>query len=82
MKFGITTFVTDEGIAPGPLGAAVEQRGFHSLIVTEHSHMPVAYDPPHADADDPPREFYRTLDPFVALASAASTTRIWCWRPE
>ncbi len=75
MKFAITTFVTDEGIAPGLLGAAVEQRGFHSLIVTEHSHMPVAYDPPHADAGDPPREFYRTLDPFVALASAASTTR-------
>jgi len=75
MKFGISTFVTDESIAPGPLAAAVEERGFHSLIVTEHSHMPLAYDPPCPEAGDPPREFYRTLDPFVALASAAATTQ-------
>jgi probable F420-dependent oxidoreductase len=74
MKFGITTFVTDEGIAPGPLAAAVEERGFHSLIVTEHSHMPLAYERPYPGADDPSREYYRTLDPFVALASAAATT--------
>jgi probable F420-dependent oxidoreductase len=74
MRFGITTFVTDEGIAPGPLAAAVEERGFHSLIVTEHSHMPLAYDPPYPGAGEPPRDFYRTLDPFVALASAAATT--------
>jgi probable F420-dependent oxidoreductase len=75
MRFGISTFVTDESMAPGPLGAAVEERGFHSLIVTEHSHMPVAYDAPYPGAGDPPREFHRTLDPFVALASAAATTR-------
>ena len=42
MKFSITTFLTDESIAPGPLGAAVEERGFHALMVTEHSHMPLA----------------------------------------
>jgi probable F420-dependent oxidoreductase len=75
MRFSITTFVTDESIAPGPLAAAVEERGFHALIVTEHSHMPLAYEPPYPGAGDPPREFYRTLDPFVALASAAATTR-------
>ncbi len=75
MKFSITTFLTDESIAPGPLGAAVEERGFHALMVTEHSHMPLAYEPPYPGAGDPPREFYRTLDPFVALASAAATTQ-------
>ena len=75
MRFSITTFVTDESIAPGPLAAAVEERGFHALMVTEHSHMPLAYEPPYPGADDPPREFYRTLDPFVALASAAATTK-------
>ena len=27
MKFGIATFVTDEGIRPGPLGRALEEGG-------------------------------------------------------
>lgn len=75
MRFGISTFVTDESMLPGSLATEVEQRGFHSLIVTEHSHMPVAYEPPYPGAGEPPREYYRTLDPFVALASAATTTR-------
>jgi len=75
MKFSIATFVTDESIAPGPLAAAVEARGFHALVVTEHSHMPVAYEPPYPGAGTPAREYYRTLDPFVALASAAARTR-------
>jgi probable F420-dependent oxidoreductase len=75
MKFSIETFVTDESIAPGPLAAAVEQRGFHALFVTEHSHMPVAYEPPYPGAAEPSREYYRLLDPFVALASAATATR-------
>jgi probable F420-dependent oxidoreductase len=75
VRFSITTFVTDESIAPGLLAAGVEERGFHALMVTEHSHMPVAYEPPYPGAGDPPREFYRTLDPLVALASAAATTK-------
>ena len=75
MKFSISTFVTDESIAPSRLAAAVEERGFHALMVTEHSHMPLAYEPPYSGAGDPPREYYRTLDPFVALASAAAATQ-------
>src|SRR5262245_49835654 len=75
MKFSITTFVTDESIAPAPLAVAVEERGFHALMVTEHSHMPVAYEPPYQGAGEPAREHYRTLDPFVALATAAAATQ-------
>jgi probable F420-dependent oxidoreductase len=75
MKFSIATFVTDDSIAPGSLAAAVEERGFHALMVTEHSHMPVAYDPPYPGAPEPSREYYRVLDPFVTLASAAAATR-------
>jgi len=75
MRFSITTFVTDETMAPGPLAAAVEERGFHALMVAEHSHMPVVHQPPYPGAPEPGREFFRTLDPFVALASAAAATR-------
>lgn len=40
MKFGIATFVTDEGIRPDVLGRALEERGFDSLFLAEHSHIP------------------------------------------
>lgn len=75
MKHAITTFVTDESISPGVLAMAVEERGFGSLIVPEHSHMPVAYEEPFPGAGTPGREYYRTLDPFVVLTAAATATR-------
>ena len=39
MRFGISTFVTDEGIAPGALAREIEQRGFDSLFMAEHTHI-------------------------------------------
>lgn len=75
MKFGVATFVTDEGIGAASLASAVEERGFHSLVVTEHSHIPVTYTPPYPGAGEIPRAFYRTLDPFVVLSAAAGVTR-------
>jgi probable F420-dependent oxidoreductase len=75
MKFGVATFVTDEGIDAASLASAVEERGFHSLVVTEHSHIPVTYTPPYPGAGEIPRVYYRTLDPFVVLSAAATVTR-------
>ena len=75
VKFGISAFITDEGIGAGPLAAAVESRGFSSLCVTEHSHIPVAPKEPIPPGGEVPREYHRTMDPFVALALAAAVTR-------
>ncbi|HEY1966338.1 MAG TPA: LLM class F420-dependent oxidoreductase [Pseudonocardia sp.] len=75
MKIGIATFITDEGIRPGPLGAALEERGFSSLLVTEHSHIPASRETPYALGGELPKVYYRTLDPFVALTAVAATTR-------
>lgn len=73
MKFGISTFITDEGLGPAELALALEERGFDSLFVAEHTHIPVhAQAPPNGDL--PPRDYYRSLDPFVALAAAAVVT--------
>jgi hypothetical protein len=55
VKFGVATFITDEGISPRRLGAAVEERGFNSLVVTEHSHIPIAYEEPYPGAGELPR---------------------------
>lgn len=74
MRFGVLTFVTDEGIGPAELGAALEQRGFESLFLAEHSHIPVNVQTPYPLGGPIPRKYYRTLDPFVALTAAAVAT--------
>jgi probable F420-dependent oxidoreductase len=75
MKFGIATFVTDEGIRPDVLGKALEERGFDSLFLAEHSHIPVSRQSPYPGGGELPRIYYRTLDPFVALTAAAGATK-------
>jgi probable F420-dependent oxidoreductase len=75
MKFGIATFVTDEGIRPDVLGKALEERRFDSLFLAEHSHIPVDRRTPYPGGGDLPRVYYRTLDPFVALTAAGSVTK-------
>ena len=74
MQFGISTFITDQGIRPAALGRAVEQRGFDSLLIAEHSHIPAERRSPWPGGGDLPTKYYRTLDPFVALSAAASVT--------
>lgn len=74
MKFGVSTFVTDQGIGPAALGRAVEERGFDSLMIAEHTHIPVERRSPYPGGGDLPEMYYRTLDPFVALSAAAAVT--------
>jgi len=74
MEFGVATFVTDEGIAPARLGVALEERGFASLFVAEHTHIPVERESRWPEGDELPRKYYRTLDPFVTLTAAAVVT--------
>jgi probable F420-dependent oxidoreductase len=74
MKFGVSTFVTDEGIGPAALGTALEERGFDSLYVAEHTHIPASRETPYPAGGDLPREYYRILDPFVVLTAAAVAT--------
>jgi probable F420-dependent oxidoreductase len=73
MKIGIATFVTDDGIRPAPLGLALEERGFDSLFLAEHSHIPASRESPYPGGELP-RRYYRTLDPFVTLSAIASVT--------
>lgn len=74
MRFGISTFVDDDTIDPMSLARAVEERGFASLIVAEHSHIPVSRESPYPEGGDLPPWYYNTLDPFVTLAAAAAVT--------
>jgi probable F420-dependent oxidoreductase len=74
MKFGISTFVTDEGIAPRALARAIEEGGFDSLFIAEHTHIPLSRKSPWPRGGELPRRYYRTLDPFITLTAAAAAT--------
>lgn len=75
MRFGVTMFLTDQTIGPGDLARAAEERGFDSLYVPEHTHIPVSRRTPPPTGDAELRaEYRRTLDPFVALTAAAAVT--------
>ena len=77
VKFGISTFVTDDGIDPVSLATAIEDRGFDALVVAEHTHIPASRESAYPGGGELPDVYYKTLDPFVILAAAAAvTTRI------
>ncbi len=74
VELGILLFPTDLSIRPDRLAVAVEERGFGSLWVTEHTHIPTSRRSPWPGGPVLPEEYRRTLDPFVALTAAASVT--------
>ncbi len=74
MKYGIATFVTDETIQPAPLARALEERGFDSVFLAEHSHIPASRETPYEGGGELPDYYRRTLDPFVALSAMAAVT--------
>jgi probable F420-dependent oxidoreductase len=74
MDHGVVTFLTDYGIEPVPLARAVEERGFGSLFLTEHTHIPTSRESPWPGGDELPRKYSHTFDPFVALAAMAAVT--------
>src|SRR5437763_5205489 len=77
MDFGVIMFQTDFAINVVDLGRAAEERGFESLFLPEHTHIPVSRRTPYPGGGDLPREYSHTLDPFVSLAAvAAATTRL------
>jgi probable F420-dependent oxidoreductase len=74
MKFGIATFVNDDAIDTVSLARAIEERGFASLVIAEHTHIPASRETPYPLGGELPSIYYRTLDPFVTLAAAAAVT--------
>src|SRR5512132_570133 len=75
MLFGAFYFPTDYGIAIEELARTLEARGFESLFVCEHTHIPVSRRTPFPGGGDLPKRYSHTHDPFVALSFAAAATR-------
>ncbi|MFJ1749909.1 LLM class F420-dependent oxidoreductase [Streptomyces sp. NPDC088116] len=74
MRIATTIFLTDETIRPVRLARELEQRGFAGLYLPEHTHIPAERSTPFPPGGELPREYGRTLDPFVALGQAAAVT--------
>jgi len=75
VKLGLTIFLTDSSIAPAELAVAAEERGFESLWVPEHSHIPASRRTPFPGGGELPKMYYDVMEPFVVLAAAAAVTR-------
>src|SRR5271163_1033889 len=75
MKVGVFYFPVHYGIAPAELGAALEARGYESLFVCEHTHIPVSRRTPFPSGGELPKRYVHTYDPFVALSFAATATK-------
>ncbi|MDH4169731.1 MAG: LLM class F420-dependent oxidoreductase [Acidimicrobiia bacterium] len=74
MLYGAAIFPTDYSMHPADLGRALEERGFESLWVAEHSHIPVERVTPWPGGAELPKMYHDVADPFVSLSMAASTT--------
>jgi probable F420-dependent oxidoreductase len=75
MEIGVFYFPVDYGINIAELAAALEERGFESLFVPEHTHIPVSRKSPFPGGGELPKRYAHTHDPFVALAFAAAATK-------
>ena len=74
MQIGALIFPTDLSIRPDRLAVAMEERGFESLWVPEHTHIPTSRRTPWPGGPELPDMYRRTLDPFVALTAAAAVS--------
>ena len=75
MRVGAFYFPADYGINMAELARALEDRGFDSLFVPEHTHIPASRKSPFPGGGELPKRYSHTHDPFVALAFAAAATK-------
>ena len=74
MKIGAVMFFTTDSMQPAPLAKVLEERGFESLWVPEHTHIPSSRKTPYPAGGPLIRPYYDIMDPFLALNTAATVT--------
>lgn len=74
MKIGLIYFATDLSMDPAEFAREAEERGFESVWLPEHTHIPVSRESPYPQGGELPDQYRRAMDPFLSLAAAASTT--------
>jgi probable F420-dependent oxidoreductase len=74
VKIGAVMFFTTDSMRPAPLARALEERGFESLWVPEHTHIPSALTSAYPASGGLVQAYYELMDPFLALNEAAAAT--------
>ena len=74
MKIGAVMFFTADSMHPAALGRALEERGFESLWVPEHTHIPSSRKSAYPAGGGLIRPYYDIMDPFMVLNTAATAT--------
>ncbi len=74
MKIGYTTMNTPADIAPRVLGPMLEDAGFDSIWIGEHSHIPVSRATPYPTGGDMPWQYTTMMDPFISLTQIGERT--------
>src|SRR5919204_3980071 len=75
MYVSVGMFATDYAIPIDELARETEARGFESLWVPEHTHIPTSRRTPWPGGGDLPLEYSHTYDPFISLMLAAAVTK-------
>jgi len=74
MDYGVSMAITDYSMGPAEFALASEIRGFESLFVPEHSHIPSSRASEWGGGGTLPKVYYDMMDPFVVLSAAAAVT--------
>jgi probable F420-dependent oxidoreductase len=74
MELGFSTMNTPDDVRPDDLARALEDRGYTSLFIGEHSHIPTSRQTPYPSGGEMPAQYRCMMDPFVSLTMAASAT--------
>ncbi len=75
MKIGVTLHATDRSMSVIDVAREAEARGYHSLYIPEHTHIPTSRrTPPPTGEEVLADEYLRSPDPYIALAGAAAVT--------
>ena len=77
LRLGVTLLSADTTIRPDDLARAAEERGFESMWLPEHSHIPISRESPWPGSltgEPLPAPYARLHDVFVSLSMAAAVT--------
>jgi probable F420-dependent oxidoreductase len=74
MKIGITVMLTESTPDAATVARKCESIGFESMFLPEHSIIPVAFKSAYPNGGELPESYAHIVDPFIALATAASAT--------
>jgi probable F420-dependent oxidoreductase len=74
VQLGFSTMNTPDDVRPDVMARALEERGYTSFFMGEHSHIPTSRLTPYPSGGEMPDPYRRMMDPFVSLTMAAAAT--------